>query len=129
MKRSQKRILLAVILLAALFTLCACGVSSSGSFTSIGLSHSMSDGQISAEYRSLNGNRTYSMTLKKGNVLKISVKGTAGTLGFSVSAPDGLIQTEESASGDYEFPVEKEGSWSVTVTAANHQGSYLITWK
>ena len=129
MRHSEKRILLAVILLIALFMLCACGVSSSGSFTSSGLSHSMSDGRISAEYRNFNGNRTYSITLKQGDVLKISVKGESGTLGFSVSGPDGEAQKEDAASGDYEIPVEKEGSWSVTVTAQDHQGSYLITWK
>jgi len=128
MTHRSKIATLMILLLAAGLLLCACNVSSSGSFAIRNQRHHMKEGDIANSYEYFNGTRTYSLKIKEGATLKISVTNTSGALGVSVSGPKGTVLSESPADGSYDIPITDEGSWSVALTASDHQGSYSITW-
>ena len=124
--RKSRLALMLVVLLAGLL-LSAC-VNSGGFYSIRNEHHHMTDGDISNNYTYFRGDRVYSMKLKAGDTLKISITTETGTLGFTVTGPNGDILKETEASGDYQVAIDTEGSWSVTLSASEHKGSYSISW-
>ncbi len=127
MKSLQKKTILSLLVLSLSVLLCACGVVSSGSYSSVGSVDNMSDRKINHVYSSFNGDRTYTADIKAGSTLKMEITTKSGSLAVTVTQDSGeLFRTEEA--GSFSVPIEKDGKVSIALKAVSHEGSYLFTW-
>lgn len=129
MKRPFASLMLAVLLL----TLVGCeGALVSSGFTMMSVSTETGE-SFSMRYMEFDGMKQYRLRTKQDNtVVRVDVESESGTLSMKVTAAgnrDELVfQAENLESGSFTFSVPEKGSYTVTMTADEHEGSYALDW-
>ncbi len=129
MKRAFALLLLAVLLL----TLCGCeGALVNSGVTMMSVS-TQTDESFRMSYMKFDGMKQYRMRTKQDNtVVRVDVESKGGTLSMRVTAAgnrDELVfQADDLESSSFTFTVPEKGSYTVTMTADEHEGSYALDW-
>ena len=129
MKRAFASLMLAVLLL----TLVGCeGALVSSGFTMMSVSTQTGE-SFSMRYMKFDGMKQYRLRTKQDNtVVRVDIESESGTLSMKVTAAgnrDELVfQAENLESGSFTFSVPEKGSYTVTMTADEHEGSYALDW-
>ena len=129
MKRTFAALLLAVMLL----TLGGCeGALVSSGFTMMSVSTETGE-SFSMRYMEFDGMKQYRLRTKQDNtIVRVDVESISGTLSLKVTSAgnrDELVFYKENLeSGSFTFTVPEKGSYTVTMTADEHEGSYALDW-
>ena len=129
MKRTFAALLLAVMLL----TLGGCeGALVSSGFTMMSVSTETGE-SFSMRYMEFDGMKQYRLRTKQDNtIVRVDVESISGTLSIKVTSAgnrDELVFYKENLeSGSFTFTVPEKGSYTVTMTADEHEGSYALDW-
>ena len=129
MKRTFAALLLAVMLL----TLGGCeGALVSSGFTMMSVSTETGE-SFSMRYMEFDGMKQYRLRTKQDNtIVRVDVESISGTLSITVTSAgnrDELVFYKENLeSGSFTFTVPEKGSYTVTMTADEHEGSYALDW-
>ena len=129
MKRTFAALLLAVMLL----TLGGCeGALVSSGFTTMSVSTQAGE-SFSMRYMKFDGMKQYRLRTKQDDtIVRVDVESISGTLSIMVTSAgnrDELVFYKENLeSGSFTFTVPEKGSYTVTMTADEHEGSYALDW-
>ena len=129
MKRAFASLMLAVLLL----TLVGCeGALVSSGVTMMSVSNETSE-SFSMRYMKFDGMKQYRLRTKQDDtVVRVDVESISGTLSIKVTSAgnrDELVFYKENLeSGSFTFTVPEKGSYTVTMTADEHEGSYALDW-
>lgn len=129
MKRTFAALLLAVMLL----TLGGCeGALVSSGFTMMSVSTETGE-SFSMRYMEFDGMKQYRLRTKQDNtIVRVDVESISGTLSLKVTSAgnrDELVFYKENLeNGSFTFTVPEKGSYTVTMTADEHEGSYALDW-
>ena len=129
MKRTFAALLLAVMLL----TLGGCeGALVSSGFTMMSVSTETGE-SFSMRYMEFDVMKQYRLRTKQDNtIVRVDVESISGTLSLKVTSAgnrDELVFYKENLeSGSFTFTVPEKGSYTVTMTADEHEGSYALDW-
>lgn len=129
MKRTFAALLLAVMLL----TLGGCeGALVSSGFTMMSVSTETGE-SFSMRYMEFDGMKQYRLRTKQDNtIVRVDVESISGTLSIKVTSAgnrDELVFYKENLeNGSFTFTVPEKGSYTVTMTADEHEGSYALDW-
>jgi hypothetical protein len=120
-------VLLAAAFLAVVFTGC---VSTGGNFVVKDCVSKCKVGDISATYGYFDGNKFYRFKLEEGETVTIGITTEDGTLNMVVADSDENVIIAEYCllTGSRDFTAEKDDTYTVSFTAAEHKGGYEITW-
>ena len=129
MKRAFALLLLAVMLL----TLGGCeGALVSSGVTMMSVSTQTGE-SFSMRYMEFDGMKQYRLRTQQDNtIVRVDVESISGTLSIGVTSAgnrDELVFYKENLeSGSFTFTVPEKGSYTVTMTADEHEGSYALDW-
>ena len=129
MKRAFALLLLAVLLL----TLGGCeGALVSSGYTMMSVSTQTGE-SFRMSYMKFDGMKQYRLRTKQDNtIVRVDVESISGTLSIKVTSAgnrDELVFYKENIeSGSFTFTVPEKGSYTVAMTADEHEGSYALDW-
>ena len=129
----MKRIFAALLLAVTLLTLSGCeGALISSGFTMMSVSNETSE-SFSMRYMKFDGMKQYRLRTKQDDtIVRVDVESISGTLSIKVTSAgnrDELVFYKENLeSGSFTFTVPEKGSYTVTMTADEHEGSYALDW-
>lgn len=129
----MKRIFAALLLAVTLLTLSGCeGALISSGFTMMSVSNETGE-SFSMRYMKFDGMKQYRLRTKQDDtIVRVDVESISGTLSIKVTSAgncDELVFYKENLeSGSFTFTVPEKGSYTVTMTADEHEGSYALDW-
>lgn len=129
----MKRVFAAMLLAAMLLTLSGCeGALVSSGYTMMSVSTQTGE-SFRMSYTKFDGMKQYRLRTKQDNtVVRVDVESKSGTLSMTVTSAgnrDELVFSAENLeSGSFTFSVPEKGSYTVTMTADEHEGSYALDW-
>ena len=129
----KKKLLTVIISLVMLLTLCGCeGALVSSGYTMMSVSTQTGE-SFRMRYMEFDGMKQYRLRTKQDNtIVRVDVESISGTLSIKVTSAgnrDELVFYKENLeSGSFTFTVPEKGSYTVTMTADEHEGSYALDW-
>lgn len=84
----------------------------------------------SVEYKKLNGLKSKTINLDKGQIVKFDIVSEDGDLGLTIEDENGdsCFNKEVIDTSNFEFTPESNGKYKMLFNAKNHKGGFNVSW-